>query len=300
MPELQLSFHGTFALKKDDLRRILKAATEEQGLKDSREGLMARTDLGNEKVLRIKSWAIRAGLVSGDRLSPEGEVVWKCDRDEEKSQYLTSPITDWLMHFYLSLGTQGAKEDRKSKYTGIGETLQPPATDPADWGGWTYFVYSFLPQHKAFTLDELQFYCSSTFEPGTGKNPEKDLRENLNLMLRAYTESYALASCKFIRPQDNLFISGDAELPNPYLIGYFLAKLWQRDFGDASSILATDILAQPMGLAAVLGISQETLQTYLNQLETLALLEQRRTVSPAQIIRRWENPLTLLEKAYHA
>ncbi|MEC4815535.1 MAG: hypothetical protein SAK29_20005 [Scytonema sp. PMC 1069.18] len=40
------------------------------------------------------------------------------------------------------------------------------------------------------------------------------------------------------------------------------------------------------------------LQKCLNQLETLAIIEQRRTVSPAQIIRRWTDPLTLLEKAY--
>ena len=35
MPELQLSFHGTFALKKEDVLRMLKAATGEQGINDS-------------------------------------------------------------------------------------------------------------------------------------------------------------------------------------------------------------------------------------------------------------------------
>lgn len=33
MPDLQLSFHGTFALKKDDVLKILQAAQESQGLK---------------------------------------------------------------------------------------------------------------------------------------------------------------------------------------------------------------------------------------------------------------------------
>jgi hypothetical protein len=302
MPELQLSFHGTFALKKEDVIRILEVATEEQGLKDSRQGLINRTGLGNEKVLRIKSWAIRAGLVSGDRLSSEGAIVWKFD------PRLQSSMTDWLMHFYLSLGIQGAKDDypkggsashRKSKYTGVGETLESATDTPADWGGWTYFVYSFLPQHSSFTLDELQTYCSSIFDPGKGKNPEKDLRDNLRILLRAYCDPEALAGCKFIVQTDKeAYRLGEANLPNIDLIGYFLAKLWQRDFGETTSVLTDDILHQTMGLTSVLGITPQTLQAVLNQLETAALIEQRRTVSPAQIIRRWHDPLTLLEKAY--
>jgi len=293
MPELKLSFHGTFALKKEDLIRILEAATDEQGLKDSREGLISRTGLGNEKVLRIKSWAIRAGLVSGDRLSPEGALVYEAD------PRLQSRVTDWLMHFYLSLGVQGAKDDRKSKYTGIGETLRSPPANLAEWGGWTYFVYSFLADHKTFTLDELQTYCASIFELGTGKNPEKDLRDNLRILLRAYCETEAIAGCKLLTQTDKeAYTAETSDLPSLDLIAYFLAKLWQRDFGDATSVLTDDILHQPMGLASVLGVNTSSLQTVFNQLETAALIEQRRTVSPAQIIRRWHDPLTLLEKAY--
>jgi hypothetical protein len=59
-----------------------------------------------------------------------------------------------------------------------------------------------------------------------------------------------------------------------------------------------DILGQKMGLAPVLGIDASTLQSCLNQMETLAIIEQRRAVSPAQIIRRWDDPIILLEKAY--
>jgi hypothetical protein len=293
MPTLQLGFHASFALKKEDLIRILEAATEEQGLNDSLENLIARTTLGNKKVGPMRSWAIRAGLVSGDRLSPEGAIVYQIDPS------LQSSITDWLMHFYLSLGTQGTKDDRKSKYTGIGTQLAPPPTHPADWGGWTYFVHTFLPDHPTFTLDELQAYCSTIFTPGTGKNPEKDLRDNLRLILRAYCEPEGISKCKFISQLDkDAYTAAAPTLPNLNLTAYFLAKLWQRDFGDTSSVLADDILHQSLGLASVLGINPPALQVVLNQLETAALIEQRRTVSPAQIIRRWHDPLTLLEKAY--
>ena len=289
MPELQLSFHGTFVLKKEDLLRILQAATEEKGLTGNRQDLIERTGLGNEKVLRIKGWAIRCGLVSGDRLSPEGEVVWRCDR------YLQSPITDWLMHFYLSFGTQGHKT-----YKGVGTTLESPPEKPANWGGWTYFVYNFLPQYPTFTLIQLVQHSARVFEQET----EKRLTENFTVLLKTYalplnrSQLSPLRSCRFLTLTEDQFSAGQSNLPNPYVIGYFLAKLWQRDFGDTTSVLTNDILKQPLGLSSVLGIPIETLQSCLNHLETLAVIEQRRTVSPAQIIRRWDNPLTLLEKAY--
>ena len=289
MPELQLSFHGTFVLKKEDLLKILQIATEEKGLVGSRQELIERTGLGNEKVLRIKGWAIRSGLVSGDRLSPEGELVWNYD------QSLRSPITDWLMHFYLSLGTQGHKT-----YKGAGKTLLPPPENPATWGGWTYFVYSFLPQYPTFTLPQLVQHSARAFEQET----EKRLIENFIVLLKTYAlplnrnELSPLRSCRFLTLADDQFSTGQANLPNPYLIGYFLAKLWERDFGNATSVLTNDILKQPLGLSAVFGVPTETLQSSLDHLETIGIIEQRRAVSPAQIIRRWEDPLILLEKAY--
>jgi len=277
MPKLQLSFHTTFAFKKEDIHKILQAATEEKGLDDSIEGLIERTGLGNKKIGSMKSWATRAGLVSGARLSPEGEIAWIDYLKNDKT--LNSVVTDWLMHFYLSFGDKG---------------LQSPLDSPADWGGWSYFVYTFLPQRRTFTADELQHHSASVFDSETSKN----LTKNFRIMLRAYTESEALAACKFLTLEGDIYTTGNAPLPNPYLIGYFLAKLWKRDFGDTTSVLADDILHQKMGLSSILGVGTETLQTSLNQLETSALIEQRRTVSPAQIVRRWDDPLTLLEKAY--
>lgn len=274
MPELQLSFHGTFALKKEDLRKILQAATEVKGLKDNRDGLMKRTGLGNEKVLRIKSWAIRSGLVRNDFLSPEGKLV--LDHDP----LLESPITDWFMHFYLSLGDKG---------------LAPPPAHPADWGGWTYFIYQFLPQNPRFTTENLVYDSSTIFEQETSKKLEKNFR----YVLRAYTEPDAIATCEFIQAiEPNRYQAGQANLPNTYLIGYILAKLWERDFPNSTSVLTDDLLNHPMGLTPVLGLEPDTAQEQLDKLESLALIEQRRSVPPFQVVRRWDDPLELLEKAY--
>lgn len=273
MSKLQLSFHGTFALKKEDLLKILQACTEEKGLDDTKERLMERTGLGNQKVTPMKSWAVRAGLVNNNYLSAEGKVVL------DKDLYLESLITDWLMHFYLSFGDKG---------------LAKPPDNPAEWGGWSYFVYIFLPQYNTFTIDELQHYSALTFPQ---ENP-KNLFKNFKIVLRAYTEHQALASCKFLVSEESQYSVGYSHLPNPYLVAYFLAKLWERDFKGEGSILTESILNHKMGLAPLLGITSEVLQEQLNSLEAYGIIEQRRTVPPFQIIPRWDDPLALLEKAY--
>lgn len=273
MSKLQLSFHGTFALKKEDLLKILHVATNAKGLNDSRDGLMDRTGLGNEKVLRIKSWALRSGLITDTTFSPEGKIVWKHDPQ------LQSLSTDWLMHFHLSLGDKG---------------LQSTPSNPADWGGWTYLIYDFLPKNRAFTTENLVYEASTVFDDG-----EKLITKNLRYALRAYLESDALAACEILTsPSKDKFLCGNPRLPNSNMIGYFLAKLWQRDFGNPTSVNTDDILNHPMGLAKVLSIDSETCQSQLNALEAKGIIEQRRTVSPFQVIRRWDSPLELLEESY--
>jgi hypothetical protein len=273
MPKLQLSFHTTFALKKEDILKILQVADEEKGLNNSLEVLMNKTGLGNKKVMPIKSWAIRSGLVTDNFLSPEGKIIFARDPN------LESPITNWFMHFYLSLGDKG---------------LQSVPDDPSDWGGWTYFVYKFLPQYRIFSGNDLVHTSALVFEQETTKN----LTKNFKFMLRAYTEEQALANCKFLTQEDDQYIAAHPCLPNPYLVGYFFAKLWERDFQDAKSALTESILMQSMGLVPVLGISEVAAQEQLNTLEAYGVIEQRRAVPPFQVIPRWDNPLHLLEKAY--
>jgi hypothetical protein len=212
--------------------------------------------------------------VRGDRLTPEGAFILKTD------PFLESPLTDWFMHFYLSFGDKG---------------LTPPPDDPAEWGGWTWFVYKFLPKYFTFTIDNLLYAAGQTFENETNKKLEKNFR----YVFRAYTEAEALEKCQFLQKLDNnKYVGGEAKLPNPYLIAYFLAKLWERDYADTSSIVTDDLLNHKMGLAPMLGLEPPILQDQLNKLEVFGLIEQRRTVPPFQTVRRWDSPLSLLEQAY--
>jgi len=274
MPKLQLSFHTTFALKKEDLIKIIAVAASEQGLNDSLENLMEKTGLGNKKITPMKTWTSRAGFIKGSKLSPAGEIVRKYDPQ------LESITTEWLMHFNLSLGRYGLKE-------------LPP--EPSEWGGWTYFVYTFVPEHQSFSLEDLVQTSATIFE----EENIKKLTKNIRILLRAYTEAKAMGGIKYIhKPEKNKYVAGEQVLPNSYMIGYLLAKIWERDLKEETSVLLDDILHKKMGLAAVLGISSEALQEQLDKLESLSLIEQRRTVEPYQIIPRWDDSLSLLEKAY--
>ncbi|CEJ43521.1 hypothetical protein [Umezakia ovalisporum] len=275
MAKLQLHFNGSFSLKKDEISRLIRAADDEKGLNDSLSNLMEKTSLGNAKVGRIKSWAVRGGLIKNNRPSPEGKVVLGLDPS------LESNITDWLIHFYLSFGCQG---------------LKPTPKNPADWGGWPYFIYTFLPRYSKFVEADLAYHTTLIFP-----EENKVIAQRIKFILRAYTEFTALASCKFVtQEKDKYYCSGYPCLPNPYLLGYFLAQLWERDFSREGSVLTESILNQKMGLAAVLGIKADALQQQLNAMEAYGIIEQQRAVPPFQVTRRWDQPLALLEKAYEA
>jgi len=279
MPEFNLSFHGTFALKKEDILRMLKVAEEEKGANDTKQDLMSRTGLGNEKVLRIKAWSIRSGLVDRitGKLTPQGAIVRKHD------PYLQSPITDWLMHFYLSFGDHG---------------LAAPPSDAAEWGGWTWFIYTFLPTHPSFSRSTLDNAANQIYE--TEKKKAKSISDDLLKVLKAYTDKKdALSQINFLQsPEKDRYTAGAPKLANVYLIGYLLAKIWERDFSSRQSVIIDEIIKHPIGLAPVLGLHPHDLQARLDLLEAYGLLEQNRTVPPYQAIARWNSPLDLLQKAY--
>ncbi len=198
----------------------------------------------------------------------------------EHDPSLTSLVTDWVMHFYLSLSGRG---------------LSPASERAADWGGWTYFVYDFVPGRSAFSLSDLIFYSKEEFT----EEKESSLNSNYRILLRAYTEREALSQIEFIKGNEaDGYRCNAAKLPNAYAIGFIFARIWERDFREVPSVLTEDVIAHPMGLAKVLGITLEQTQDHLDALEALSIIEQRKTVAPFQIVRRWSDPLDLLKKAY--
>jgi hypothetical protein len=273
MRNLQLSFHTTFPLKKSEVARVMGLAGSEEGFPDSIASLMDRTGFGPKKVGPVKSWASRSGILRGTALTNEGRILLDVDPG------LRSTVTEWLMHFHLSFGAKG--------FASIPES-------PADWGGWTYFVFQFLPDHPSFTIETLTTASSSFFDDDL-----RLFRSNYPYALRAYTDRDALASCNLItRDSEGVYHSGDSRLPPPALLGYALAKLWERDFGETQSVPTDFILDQKMGLGSLLGVGRTAMQDVLDSIAAEGIIEQRRTVAPFQVVRRWRTPMDLLAKAY--
>lgn len=273
MSKLQLSFHTTFAFRKSEVARLLTLAGGPDGIPSTIQELMAETGFGTKKVGPVKSWAARAGLISGNALTEEGRIIFAAD------PFLRSSATEWLMHFNLSFGSKGF------------------ATTPsraAEWGGWPYFVFEFLPDHREFTLDFLVASAERVFE-----DTPKLLRANFPYLLRAYTDPEGLGRCGFLKASANgAFRAGESEIPILTLAAYLLTKLWARDFGETHSVLTDAILDQRMGLAPLLGISRSESQDLLDRLAGEGYVEQRRTVAPFQVVRRWPNPSELLKAIF--
>jgi Protein of unknown function (DUF4007) len=255
----------TNSLQKDDLRYLLT------------EYLPPKSNKPNSSALRTaKQWAIAANLINDCGLTNEGRLV------STKDPYLEASVTDWLIHFQLSLGEQSL---------------------------WKYFVYEFLPHHVTFTQDELLNYCTEVFNTESSDRLLKKVR----LLLKTYTDSQAISKGKFITKENKSYSVGNPDLSNHYTIGYLLAKVWERNFQSESAVLVDRIIDTNMGLASVLGIDKEQLRPQLDILAKYEIIEQR-SISPHlvgkkpltrennelsyQVYRCWETPLDLLAQAY--
>ncbi len=271
------------ALNKGDVRLCLEIWANQP--EASMAAVSSQTELSRQRVSNAKQWAMVGNLLDSQGLTAEGKLAL------QKDPYLEATVTDWLMHFFCSLSGQGSQS-------------QPERF--ADWGIWTYFVYEFLPEHPTFTQAEFVQAASPYFETA-------NLNPYFKTLLKTYGSGDAIANCRFLCQNDSHYTTGSPNLQNAYTVGYLLAKTWQRDFGDRSSVLVNDLLTAPMGLPVILGISEAQLREQLDQLAELDIIEQRsakphtagQTPERRQdnemsyiVVRAWENPLDLLEKAY--
>ena len=273
----------TMLLNKADMKRCLPVWAEQSGASIS--AVSTETGLSRRRVSNAKQWSTLGNLLDSRGLTTEGKLAL------QKDPYLEATVTDWLIHFFSSLSGRG---------------LQPQPEGFADWGIWTYFVYEFLPEHTTFTQADLAQAASEYFE-------KTKIDDCLKVLLKTYTKGDAIANCKFLSQNDSHYTTGTPNLQNAYTVGYLLASIWQRDFGNHSSLLVSNILNAPMGLSVVLGISEARLLEHLDRLAELEIIEQRsarphaagkkperrqKSETSYVVVRCWDSPLDLLAKAY--
>ncbi|NJK34779.1 MAG: DUF4007 family protein [Oscillatoriales cyanobacterium SM2_2_1] len=92
---------------------------------------------------------------------------------------------------------------------------------------YNYFVYDYVKNH--YQIKENNLAVSTT--------------KAIRLLTSIYTESEALAKCKFIIKDGKGFSLGTPDLTNSCTIAYLLAEIWMRDYPDNRSLLVDDILS---------------------------------------------------------
>lgn len=107
----------------------------------------------------------------------------------------------------------------------------------------------------------------------------------------------------FYRPDSVRIQAAEKMIRNPYVLAYALAKEWE-DLDLGSSHLHEYIFNETRFTAMAVmkkgwgGIERGYFQEALNLMEVHRLIEQRRTVPPWQIIKRWGSLEDLIRKAY--
>ncbi len=233
-------------------------------------------DLTPSALNNATQWAKASCLLDEQGLTPEGELM------ALKDPYLEATVTDWVMHINLSLGNRSL---------------------------WSYIICEFLGVHSQFTFDDLLEDCHNVFT----KQTSEQLKKNIKLILKTYTEKSAIANINFLEKTKSTYTIGNPQCSNVYAIGYLLAKVWQDSFGSRDAVLVTDLLDSKPSFATILGVQESEIRIQLDILAEHQIIEQR-SIKPHelgtrallksaselnyQVVRLWSNPIELLERAY--
>jgi Protein of unknown function (DUF4007) len=265
----------THALNKAELRSLLWAIAQAP-VGTPLGALTGQLGLSSAAVRNATQWAQATGLLDEQGLTPEGKLV------VVKDPYLEATVTDWLMHFYLS---------------------------SSDRNLWSYFVHEFLPEHSSFTLDELMESCTQRFVTETSVQ----IKKSIQLVLKTYIEEQAIATTKLVVQQKKNYLKGEPDFSNFYIVGYLLAKVWERNFKSRMAVLVDELLTETPSLFNILGVSPDQVRQELNDLARQRVIEQKSSKpynlgrsrfeeeieQNYQIIRLWDTPIDLLEQAYN-
>ena len=233
-------------------------------------------DLTPSALSNATQWAKESCLLDERGLTPEGELM------AVKDPYLEATVTDWVMHINLSLASRSL---------------------------WSYIVCEYLAVHSQFTFDDLLEDCHQVFT----KQTSEQLKKNVNLILRTYTEKSGILGINFLNKIKSIYSIGNPQCSNVYTIGYLLARIWEYSFGSRDAVLVTDLLDSKPSFATILGIQEAEVRTQLNNLAEHQIIEQR-SIKPHelgtraslksesdlnyQVVRLWSNSIELLERAY--
>ena len=253
MSEFNLS--NLSLLRKEDLRLLLHSLQERTN---------KSTDWKINNIRNVKSWARASNLIDAKGLTELGKILINKDPN------LQATVTDWVIHFQLSLG---------------------------NYPLFNYFIHDYIKNYKHIKNSQL----------------ETNTIKAMKLLVRIYTETEALAKCRFITKNGQDFSIGSPDLSNTFTVAYLLAEIWERKYPNSRSLLVNEVLSHDYQMTTILGIKTESLRLYLDKLAQHEIIEQRlagfyavdelppiklKSDEDYQIFPCWESSLELLKRAY--
>lgn len=272
---MKAHFHKTFVLERDNISKILAVVSKNPSA--DRQTVAEETGIGigkrasDGKVRPTIQYAIYSGLLTPDSalsknditLSDVGKIVFELD------PRLKLSTTQWVMHYSLCRTENEALV-------------------------WSFFVHDFLPCHPEFTGETLQQELERKFEELSDENA----REYRKILTSCYLNVNALSKVGLIESsRTNKYQRGQSRCPNPYLVAYFLAEIWESKSAQ-ELMVSHDILLKPGHLATTINLNRLDLQACLDELSSIGAIRQMLNVPPFQVIRNWTDKFDFLRHAY--
>lgn len=271
---MSLTFHQTFSLDCENLAKLLSMVGKHP-LVTNKEiadatGIGIGKDERKGKVQPMIDYATYGGLVVATNESEYrrleytniGKIVLQND------EWLKKPSTQWVLHYYLS--REGSEAE-----------------------AWTFFINKFLPRYVEFNRSDLENELDQQFG-----NRAKVKSINPGVLLNTYLDGNGLGRIRLIREQPKRsYMRTQPYIPNAYTVAYILAEIWEAKHPHRSMVDPI-FLFESGHLATMMLLRESDVQSWLDVLTSLGVIEQMREAPPYQVVRRWYDKLDLLQKSY--
>lgn len=269
---MNLTFHQTFSLNFAEIASFIEVIRENPTIDNFEISNLTGIGIGAKdprkgKVQPTIKWAEFGGLVNlsdkGEKreikLNPDAEVILKED------PHLRSLVTKWFFHYNLS------------------------RPDPCS--AWHFFVHKFLTERYEFTREDVIYGLQGEFRGAqiSSINP--------GVLLNSYLKENSMQPLGLIQKiKTDQYRKGSLSIPNPFITGYILSKIWEREHPKSLTI-GFDLLETPAHLIQTMHISQDIALEHLEILKNNCIIDLNRSVRPFQIVKLWQNPIEILMKA---
>lgn len=264
-------FHETFALSRPAVSSVLLAVENYDRAQGTLfEHLRQNTNLGTRYCKAMPRYGQGTGLLDRSyHVTEFGKLALTND------PYLTSEVTQWLMHYHLSA---------------------PQGPGPRFWHA---LVTRTLRPGRTLRSNEVAQELLSILQEQKQPEPTpRALQSTATVFLGTYARSDGLSALQVLRQEEDSSYSVLHPSPPPlWVLAYTLADYWEHHWPGQVTVNLSEI-TQPGGWASLFWMEQGTVGEQLQRLKQHGVIDLYRVAPPYQVVRLWENRMVLLERAY--